>query len=53
VLFQEVQRVGLVLRRIHLVTTRREGVSGYGANMWVIIHNQDTRHVRARAEVRI
>jgi len=53
VLFQEVQRVDPVLRRIHLVTTRREGVSGYGANMWVIIHNQDTRHVRARAEMRI
>ena len=53
VLFQEVKRVNPVLRRIHLVTTQRERVSGYRADMWIIIHNQDTRHVRARSDYSI
>jgi hypothetical protein len=53
VLFQEVQRVDPVRRRVHLVTTQCESVSGYCADMWVVIHNQDKRHVRARSDYSI
>jgi hypothetical protein len=53
VLFQEVQRVDPVRRRVHLVTTQRERVSGYRADMRVIIDNQDMRHVRVRSDYSI
>ena len=46
VLFQEVQGVDPILRRIHRVPAQPERVIGYRADMWVIIHDQDARHVR-------
>ena len=51
VLFQEVQCVDPILRRIHRVPAQPERVIGDRADMWVVIHDQDARHVRARAEM--